>query len=76
MNLDVETAVLLAKASFIVPHKPLGSAAETATPTNSVLSNTPAHSSGVKSCLVAINGLLRTARATSALLDTDYHARI
>jgi hypothetical protein len=37
-----------------VPHKPLGSAAETAMPVNMMLSKTWVHSSGVKSSLVVM----------------------
>src|SRR5215470_5809174 len=44
----------LAAASLRVPHKPLGSAADTAMPATMMLSNTLVHSSGVKSFLLAI----------------------
>jgi hypothetical protein len=50
-SFDEAIADLLAKASLSVPHKPLGSAAETAMPANIILSNNLAHSSGVKFCL-------------------------
>src|SRR5262245_47395277 len=43
-----------AAASLRVPHQPLGSAAETAIPAAMMLSNTLAHSSGVKSFLLAM----------------------
>src|SRR4026207_1175366 len=45
---------LVAAASLTVPHKPLGSATETATPATMMLSNTWVHSSGVKSLLLAM----------------------
>ena len=48
------SAKLLAAASLRVPHKPLGSAAETAMPATMILSNTLVHSSGVKSFLLAM----------------------
>src|SRR5262245_1254778 len=47
-------AELLANASLSAPHKPLGSAAETAIPANIVLSKILVHSSGLKLCLFAI----------------------
>src|SRR4029079_17537714 len=52
--LDATSAELLAKASLSVPHRPLGSAAETAMPTTVGLSKTLVHSSGVKLCLFAM----------------------
>src|SRR5262249_17877868 len=48
------TAELLAKASLSVPHRPLGSAADTAIPANITLSEILVHSSGVKFCLFAM----------------------
>ena len=45
---------VFAKYSWSVPHRPLGSACETAIPANIVLSKTLVHSSGVKFCLLAI----------------------
>src|SRR3990170_2259185 len=48
------SADLLAKASLSVPHKPLGSAADTTMPATIVPSKTLAHSSGVKFCLFAM----------------------
>ena len=58
------SAVPLAKASFSVPHRPLGSAAVTATPAIITLSITLVHSSGVKLCLLAMIFLrLRKPRA-------------
>ena len=47
-------AELLAKASLRAPHRPLGSAAETAMPANIVLSRILVHSSGLKFCLFAM----------------------
>src|SRR5262245_23932233 len=47
-------AELLANASLRAPHRPLGSAAETAIPANIVLSRILVHSSGLKFCLFAI----------------------
>jgi len=53
-RLAAASAKLPAAASLRVPHKPLGSAAETAMPATMMLSNTLAHSSGVKSFLLAM----------------------
>src|SRR4029078_11818252 len=53
-SLDPVIDDLLARASFIVPHKPFGCAAETAMPTSTTLSKTLVHSSGVKFCLFAM----------------------
>src|SRR6478752_9996841 len=74
-RLAAASAKLLAAASLRVPHKPLGSAAETAMPATMMLSNTLVHSSGVKSFLLAIavsseseasyRGCLQTAASTS-----------
>src|SRR4029078_4327418 len=47
-------ADLLAKASLVRPHKPFGSAAETAMPTSATLSKTFVHSCGVKFSLFAM----------------------
>ena len=47
-------AELLANASLSAPHRPLGSAAETAIPANIVLSKILVHSSGLKFCLFAM----------------------
>jgi hypothetical protein len=51
---DAAIADLLTKASLSVPHKPLGSAAETAMPASTMLSKTFVHSAGVKLCLLAM----------------------
>src|SRR5215470_16899000 len=53
-RLAAASAELLAAASLRVPHKPLGSAADTATPATMMLSSTLVHSSGVKSFLLAM----------------------
>src|SRR5215831_14364663 len=53
-RLAAASAELLAAASLKVPHKPLGSAADTAMPAAMMLSNTLVHSSGVKSFLLAM----------------------
>ena len=48
------SAELLAKASLRAPHRPLGSAAETAMPASMVLSRILVYSSGLKFCLFAM----------------------
>src|SRR5262245_34976916 len=61
-SFDESNAPLLARNSWNVPHKPLGSAAEIAAPTASVLSRSLVHSSAVKSCLLAIGPRLSRRR--------------
>src|SRR6516164_2314851 len=53
-RLAAASAELLAAASLRVPHKPLGSADDTAMPATRMLSSTLVHSSGVKSFLLAM----------------------
>src|SRR4029079_9694830 len=55
-------ADLLARASWVSPHKPFGSAAETAMPTSATLSKTFVHSCGVKFSLSVMAPSRRFAR--------------
>ena len=67
-SFDLAIVELLAKPSLSVPHRPLGSAAETVTPASIMLSKTLAHSSGVKFCLFAM--------ATSSLTLSPMRGRV
>jgi hypothetical protein len=53
-RIDALIADRLATASLMVPQRPFGSAAETAMPVRTGLSNILIHSSGVKLCLLAM----------------------
>src|SRR5256884_927669 len=67
--LAVSSALPLAKLSFRRPHRPLGSAAETAIPAIITLSRRSSHSSGVKFDLSGMGPLLYL---RLGLLDCDY----
>jgi len=66
--LAASIAELLAKNSLSVPHRPLGSAAETAIPATVVLSKRVVHSSGRKFSLFAMAG---TASSQRDILISD-----